>query len=67
MIRIRLHNTTEATFESGRWACQDTRLEQLLNAMRAPWDTLETRHELTEARVVSKVLGAEILESPFHI
>jgi len=65
MIRIRLKSSTEATFDGGRWACQDRRLEQLLNAMRAPWEALGPRRELAEARVVSKVLGAEIVESRF--
>ena len=64
MIRIRLPNTSEATLEAGRWQCQDTRLEQLLNAMRAPWNNhvSEAHAELCEAKVVSKVLKAEILE-----
>ena len=63
MIRIRLPNTAEATFRAGRWQSQDVRLEQLLNAMRAPWNAPdETQAELSEAKVVSKVLKAEILE-----
>ncbi len=56
--------TVEATLESGRWHCPDTRVTCLLNAMRAPWQTFAgARLEFDEAAVVSKILGAEILES----
>lgn len=71
MVKIRLAGTglagtgsvgrVEATLESGQWHCADARLKRLLNAMRAPWQTLE--REWGEAAVVSKLLGAEIIES----
>jgi hypothetical protein len=59
MIRIRL-NDTEAIFTAGRWqADDDDRLELLLNAMLSPWGVQDA---LYEAQVVSKVLGAQIVE-----
>ena len=63
MIRIRLADRPDATLEAGRWQCADARLEQLLNAMRAPWSASEAQPELYEARVASKVLGARIVEA----
>ena len=65
MVRIRLPDMTEAVLETGRWACDDARFERLLNAMRAPWEIpqADAQVELSEARVVSKVLGAEIIEA----
>lgn len=66
MIRIRLPDTSEAILNAGRWQAQDSRLEQLLNAMRRPWDvSLNSNvldNDLNEVQVVSKVLGAEIIE-----
>lgn len=66
MIRIRLPDTSEAILEAGRWQANDTRLASLLNAMRRPWykDDRFSAHEtdLNEAQVVSKVLGATIVE-----
>ena len=61
MIRIRLPDTSEAILNAGRWQASDARLEQLLNAMRRPWD-VSLDSELNEVHVVSKVLGAEIIE-----
>ena len=61
MIRIRLPDTSEAVLEAGRWQASDAKLEQLLNAMRRPWDTAPDS-ELSEVQVVSKVLGAQIVE-----
>ena len=60
MIRIQLPDASEATFEAGRWQTNDSRLEQLLNAMRCPW--LCDDAEMYEANVVTKVLGATIIE-----
>lgn len=65
MIRIRLRDATEAVFEGRRWRSSDARTERLLNSMVAPWGAFpgETagEHELREATVAAKVLGAEIL------
>ena len=65
MIKIRLEQPAyalplEAVLSAGRWACDNERVERLLNAMRAPWDA---QAELSEAQIVSKVLGAEIIEA----
>lgn len=65
MVRIRLPDTTEATLNGRRWTSVDARLERLLNAMVAPWgqrERVDPEAELREARVASKVLGAEIVE-----
>lgn len=65
MVRIRLPDTTEATLNGRRWTSVDARLERLLNAMVAPWGPrragADPEAEMREARVASKVLGAEIV------
>lgn len=66
VIRIRLPDTTEATLRGRRWFSEDSRLERLLNAMRAPWGSgpngFDPAAQLLEAKVASKVLGATIIE-----
>ena len=59
MIRIKLPNAGEATLSAGRWEAEDDRLELLLNAMLSPWGATDL---LYEAHVVTKVLGAQIVE-----
>lgn len=61
MIRIRFPNELEACIEAGQWSCEDSRVERLLNAMRAPWDAQNT-NDRHDAEIASKVLGVEILE-----
>ncbi len=64
MVRIRLPDATEATLQSRRWQCNSGRLELLLNAMLAPWQPYpgDEEAELREAKIASRVLGAEIVE-----
>lgn len=63
MVRIRLPDATEATLEHHHWHCENTRVATLLNAMLAPWTAPDNQAEadLKEAKIASKVLGAEII------
>jgi hypothetical protein len=62
MITIRLPDSGEATLHGGHWQATDSRLESLLNAMRAPWQCELADTDSYEAAVVSKVLGAVIIQ-----
>lgn len=64
MVKIRLSGTVEATLEAGHWHCADARTKRLLNAMRATWQIVaDAQLESSEAAVVSKILGAEIIKA----
>jgi hypothetical protein len=62
MITIRLPDSGEATLHGGHWQATDRRLESLLNAMRAPRQSELDDTDSFEAAVVSKILGAVIIQ-----